>query len=210
VDKYERHERNVRHSSASVIFIAILFGLIAAGLFESLIAGALVFLAICGSFISWANYRTGQIGAEMRAAIAAQEAEMHEAYLRAGLDEIDLMEGEEYEHYVAAQLRSAGWEATVTQASGDFGVDIVAQKGEERLAVQCKRYSKPVGLHAVGEVVAGANHYRCTRKAVVSNQGFTASAVRLAAANGCELVGRTDLADWLAGGVSGMRPGKPV
>jgi len=55
----------------------------------------------------------------------------------------------------------------------DFGVDLVAKKGGQWFAVQCKRSGKPVGIPAVQQVFSGAAHYHCKASIVVSNQEFT-------------------------------------
>jgi restriction system protein len=117
-------------------------------------------------------------------------------YLRSGLREIDAMTGPDFEHYVAARLRAAGYRVAVTKATGDFGVDLIASKGKKRIAIQCKRHGRNVGAAAVQQVVAGAVIHRCTQTMVVSNQEFTPAAVKLAHVHACELVGRARLPRW--------------
>lgn len=95
----------------------------------------------------------------------------------------DDMSPQEYEHYCAAVLRESQWAARVTQASGDQGVDIVAEKGGARIVVQCKKYSKPVGNRAVQEIVAAIAHEEAERGVVVATSGYTRAAKRLAASN---------------------------
>ena len=74
-----------------------------------------------------------------------------------------------------------------TKASGDYGVDVLASKGRNRYAIQCKLYSNPVGLGAVQEVAAGMKHYGCNIGMVITNSTFTSQAVRLAQENGIVL-----------------------
>ncbi len=95
----------------------------------------------------------------------------------------DNMSPQEYEHYCAALLRERRWTARVTQASGDQGVDIVAEKRGARIVVQCKKYSKPVGNRAVQEIVAAIAHEDAERGVVVATGGYTRAAKRLAASN---------------------------
>jgi HJR/Mrr/RecB family endonuclease len=99
----------------------------------------------------------------------------------------------DYEQYCAGQLRLAGWSADTTKASGDQGTDIVAQKGDLRLVVQCKLYSHPVGNKAVQEIAAARAHERADYAAVVSNSRYTSSAQQLAKTNGILLLHHTDL-----------------
>lgn len=95
--------------------------------------------------------------------------------------------GAEFERFCAEELRRGGWRVAVTGASRDQGADLIASRGEERLIVQCKLLSRPVGNHAVQEVVAARSHHLGNRAVVVSNQRFTGSAVELAATNDVEL-----------------------
>jgi restriction system protein len=124
------------------------------------------------------------------------EARREARYLRSGLRQIDAMNGNDFENYVAARLRAAGYRVAMTRATGDFGVDLIARKGKERLAVQCKRYGRRVGAAAVQQVVAGSLLHGCTTTMVVSNQEFTPAAVQLAQVHACRLVGRARLSKW--------------
>lgn len=96
--------------------------------------------------------------------------------------------GIDYEIYVEKYLQIAGYNVTRTPKTGDQGVDLIAEKDDDRKAIQCKYYSKPVGNKAVQEVIAGANFYQCTSAAVVSNASFTKSARQLAENSNIELV----------------------
>lgn len=117
-------------------------------------------------------------------------------YLRLGVRSLDVMSGGEFEKYVAARVRQMGWDVSATPATRDFGVDLIAQKDSECVAIQCKRLAKPVGVSAVQQVVAGALHHRCGASAVVSNQEFTTAAKELASTHGCHLIGRSRLRTW--------------
>ena len=66
------------------------------------------------------------------------------------------MSGTEFEDYVARIARSCGVPVIMTSVTGDWGVDLIVGNRPDRLAVQCKRHSRPVGASAVQEVVAGA------------------------------------------------------
>ena len=91
-----------------------------------------------------------------------------------------------------------GVERVRSQARDSFantvsGVDLIVGHRPNRLAIQCKRLSRPVGPGAVQEVVAGAPMQDCAATMVVSNQPFTPAARRLAELHGCELVGGSEL-----------------
>ena len=96
-------------------------------------------------------------------------------------NDIDLMEGHEFEYYCADLLRRAGFlEVEVTRGSGDYGVDILAELGGVTYAVQCKRYDGLVGVKAVQEVYAGRDYYDRMVGVVMTNQYFTRPAVEVA------------------------------
>ncbi|KUH93141.1 restriction endonuclease [Mycolicibacterium acapulense] len=103
------------------------------------------------------------------------------------------MSGPEFEDHVARVARSCGAPVIMTAITGDWGVDIIVGKRPDRLAIQCKRQSRPVGASAVQEVVAGAPMQDCTKTMVVTNHEFTTAARKLAELHGCELVGGADL-----------------
>lgn len=111
----------------------------------------------------------------------------------AGPQFFDGMSPEEFEHYCAGLLRRAKWRAEVTPASGDQGVDIVAEKRGQRIVVQCKMYSKPVGNRAVQEIVAGIAHTDAQRGVVVTTIGYTQSAQALAESNNVLLLRHDEL-----------------
>lgn len=107
----------------------------------------------------------------------------------------DSMTGEQFEHFCASLLRANGFRnVKVTQTSGDYGIDVLAQKGMDSYAIQCKRYTSPVGNHAVQEAFSGAAYYGNRTPVVMTNQEFTAAAVETAERIGVRLWGRSELA----------------
>ncbi|KWX26118.1 restriction endonuclease [Mycolicibacterium wolinskyi] len=103
------------------------------------------------------------------------------------------MSGLEFEDHVARIARSCGLPVIMTPVTGDWGVDLIVGHRPNRVAIQCKRQSRPVGAGAVQEVVAGAPMQDCAKTMVVTNHEFTPAAHKLAALHGCELVGGAQL-----------------
>lgn len=100
---------------------------------------------------------------------------------RGKTEDIDLMEGHEFEYYCAELLKQCGFgEVEVTQGSGDYGIDILAEKEGVTYAIQCKCYTSPVGVKAVQETYAGRDYYDRMVGAVLTNQYFTRPAVEAA------------------------------
>lgn len=100
---------------------------------------------------------------------------------RAAPDEMDLMEGHDFEYFCADLLRKKGFlDVEVTKGSGDYGIDVLAEKDGVTYAIQCKCYAAPVGVKAVQEAYAGRDYYDRMVGAVMTNQYFTAPAVEAA------------------------------
>ena len=93
----------------------------------------------------------------------------------------DSVEGHDFERFSADLLKARGFlEVEVTKGSGDFGVDILAEKDGITYAIQCKCYNAPIGVKAVQEVYAGRDYYERMVGAVMTNQYFTSAAVEAA------------------------------
>lgn len=102
-------------------------------------------------------------------------------YRRRSQRSFEEMEGHEFEFFCAELLRNRGFsEVEVTKGSGDYGVDVLAEKDGVTYAVQCKRYTMPVGVKAVQEAYAGRDYYDKMVGVVMTNQYFTAPAVEAA------------------------------
>ncbi|MDR3663340.1 MAG: restriction endonuclease [Mycobacterium sp.] len=108
-------------------------------------------------------------------------------------DPVHDMSGTEFEDYIARIARSCGVPVIMTELSGDWGVDLIVGTRPNRLAIQCKRLSRPVGPGAVQEVVAGAPMQECTHTMVVTNNDFTPAARKLAELHDCTLVSGSEL-----------------
>ncbi|MBQ9297752.1 MAG: restriction endonuclease [Clostridia bacterium] len=73
----------------------------------------------------------------------------------------DLRDGYLFEDYTANLLKKMGYiNVETTPKSGDFGVDVLAEKDGITYAVQCKLYSGDVGVDAVKEIYAGKDYYK--------------------------------------------------
>ena len=110
---------------------------------------------------------------------------------------IDSMTGVDFERYLQKLLTAQGYSVNITRATGDFGVDLVAARSNDKIAIQVKRYSGKISRHAISDAVAGMQHYRCTKAMVITNNYFTAGAVTLACSTGCLLVDRDTLVKWI-------------
>lgn len=104
------------------------------------------------------------------------------------------MDGHQFEYACADILKANGYKhVKVTRGSGDFGVDIIAEKDKGRYAIQCKRYNHKLDNTPIQEVVGGLAYYQCDKGAVMTNQYFTEPAKQLAQVNDIELLDRDTL-----------------
>lgn len=113
--------------------------------------------------------------------------------LKSGINKIDLINGEEFEKYLEELFFKKGYKVERTPISGDYGADLIIEKDGSRTAIQAKRYSDKVGLHAVQEIVAAKVHYNCENGMVVTNNYFTQQAQNLAKSNNIILWNRDEL-----------------
>lgn len=78
-----------------------------------------------------------------------------ECYKREVIASVDWwkgLDGHAFEREVARLLRQHGFDVEETPASGDGGVDIVSRDTSGSIAIQCKRYAKPVGPAVIREL----------------------------------------------------------
>ena len=93
--------------------------------------------------------------------------------------------GYAFEEYIASLLNKLNYlNIQVTQASNDYGIDVLAEKDNIKYAIQCKLCSRPVGNKAVQEAFSGKSFYDCHIAVVVTNNIFTKHAIQLAQHNG--------------------------
>ena len=105
------------------------------------------------------------------------------------------MDPVEYESMCAGILSDNGWNARLTSASGDQGVDVFAEKDGCSVVLQCKKYTSPVGNKAVQEAHSGRGFMGASAAVVVTNTSYTQSARQLASALGVLLLHHDELAD---------------
>lgn len=116
---------------------------------------------------------------------------LHRKYTLKQLDEMD---GHQFEYACADILKANGYKhVKVTRGSGDFGVDVIAEKDKVRYAIQCKRYNHKLDNTPIQEVVGGLAYYQCDKGAVMTNQYFTEPAKQLAQVNDIKLLDRDTL-----------------
>jgi len=97
----------------------------------------------------------------------------------------------EYEALVARHYRKLGYTVEDRPASNDWGIDVIASKGDERIAVQAKMYggsTRPVNRAQVMELHGAAAYFDCTRAVVATDGRLMSDALAVAAKLGIEIL----------------------
>lgn len=128
-----------------------------------------------------------------RAYISRLARNKAEKLLRSSIKRIDKMDGKSFEIYLSVLFGALGYRAEITQASNDYGADLILKRNFRKIAVQAKCYSRNVSVKAVQEAHASMPHYKAGEAWVVTNSGFTIQARRLAEDTGVVLIGRQEL-----------------
>ena len=125
--------------------------------------------------------------------------EQHPGYAKeTNLARIDSMDGHAFETFTADLLRKLGYiDVSVTQGSGDQGVDVLATREGIKYAIQCKNYTGKLGNSPVQEVYAGMRIYDCHVGVVLTNNYFTTGAEEAAKATGVLLWDRDKLGEMI-------------
>ena len=112
---------------------------------------------------------------------------------QSGIAEIDQMSGRQFEEYVGTLFQQQGYKVSYTSTTGDFGADLILNKGKETIVVQAKRYKNAVGVKAVQEVIPSMSMYNAGTAWVISNSTYTRQALTLAKKNHVRMIDRDAL-----------------
>jgi restriction system protein len=172
---------------------------------ESVLGCMLLILGIPVLLVNWISDKTGisaavtwtVMAAILVAALCAHLWAQNRKFRALQIADIDSMSGMQFEQYLKKLLISRGYRVSMTAASGDLGVDLIACGTQERIAIQVKRHIGKVSRRAISDAVAGMQHYQCNKPMVITNSHFTPGAIMLAQSTRCTLVDRDELAQWI-------------
>jgi len=88
--------------------------------------------------------------------------------------------GLEFEKKCHSILQSMGFDCYLTRVSGDYGADIIAEKGGLKFCLQCKDWSRPVGIKAIQEVASARSHFGADFAVLILTSSATRAAHELA------------------------------
>ncbi len=104
------------------------------------------------------------------------------------LEEWASLNGVEFENYVSKVFSDQGFDVEHTPRSNDKGVDLILRRKDQTKIIQCKAYSKNVGVSAVREL-KGIRHLwpEANEAVLVALYGFTKQAKEFARESDIEL-----------------------
>lgn len=172
---------------------------------------AVLLLSVSIGFYLTQNWMTSFIIAAVSCSIffiivLVRKRQKNERIRSSGISEIDSMDGVQFEEYLKLLFASKGYQVKGTTVTGDFGADLLLKKEGIKTVVQAKRYSKPVGIKAVQEVIPAMKMYDASEAWVVSNSSYTKAAIELAKSHNVRLIGRADLITIITGLASTEKP----
>jgi hypothetical protein len=103
----------------------------------------------------------------------------------ASVAQLLLMTPQQFEECAASVMRAAGLiNVQVTGKSGDHGIDIVAQSGNDKIVGQCKRYhpGKKVGNADLRNFIGAMSYARAQKGWFITTSTFSEEAKRYASA----------------------------
>ena len=191
-----REETDLSFYAAVLILITVVMSVLVGALSQSYINGivvavpAVVALVYYGPTILKNNSTKDQTVKVTRTNEQAIKA-THNNYSIAATDR---MNGIQFERYCANLLKMNGFtNVRLTPNTGDYGADIIAMKEDKKYAIQCKRYTNPVGNRAVQEVFTAKAYYRADVAVVMTNSTFSNAAMEQAKRAGVLLWSRHKL-----------------
>jgi len=93
---------------------------------------------------------------------------------------LDKLSGEAFEEYIAKLFSKMGYQVELMGKTGDHGIDIRLRRGNEDIAVQCKRWSDPVGEPIVRDFYGSLMHAEIPLGCIVATTTFTPQAIDFA------------------------------
>ncbi len=110
---------------------------------------------------------------------------------------VDAMNTDDFEKFLAALFRIAGFEIDEARPGGDRGSVMFGTQFGKRVVIHAISESASVAVAAVQDAISARNVYACDDAIVVTNAYFTKSATDLANAAAIRLIDRVELQNYL-------------
>jgi len=103
------------------------------------------------------------------------------------------MDGRAFDQYVAGIFRGMGYAVCETEVTGDFGADLILERGGRKTVVQCKDWNGRAGVAAIQQITGAKAFYGADEMVAAARGGFTRAAEKLAGSNGVRLLDGDEL-----------------
>lgn len=93
------------------------------------------------------------------------------------------MTPKQFEDFVCDYFRNKGYKAEATSYSNDYGVDVFAIKGKEKIAIQAKMYgggTRKINRQMVMELHGAKDYFDCTKAVIATDGTLLADAIEVA------------------------------
>ncbi|MCK5590667.1 MAG: restriction endonuclease [Candidatus Pacebacteria bacterium] len=118
------------------------------------------------------------------------------------LEEINSMDGFDFETLISDLLGEMGFIVEQTKKTADGGIDINAYSEEPiisgRYVVQCKRSSSPISEHVVRDLYGVMTAEKANKGILITNSSYTPASIKFAKGKPIELIEGTQLIGLLA------------
>jgi restriction system protein len=86
----------------------------------------------------------------------------------------------DFEHFIARLLNEMGYKTQVTKKTGDYGVDIIAEKEGKRTVVQCKRNGEKnlIGNRQIQQLLGSMPYFKANHSLFVTTSFYTKQAIQ--------------------------------
>lgn len=115
-------------------------------------------------------------------------------------EKIDTMSFDAFEFFTKEMFNKLGYQSSLTEKIPcEFGADVIAIKGNEILAIQCK-HSK-VGIRVDAQAIRQLHseakpYYKPTKLIAITNSYFNENAINLADVHNVEIIDRSNMMDY--------------
>ncbi len=97
----------------------------------------------------------------------------------------------EFEYKVSDYYKQQGYETFITPYSGDWGIDVIASRRKEKLAIQVKKYggtSRKITRLSMMQLYGAMAYKDCTRAVMVTDGECLPDAIDVATKLGIEVI----------------------
>ena len=119
--------------------------------------------------------------------------------VKSEFEDIDNMTFDEFEFYIKEMFNSKGYSSSLTEkVPSEFGADVIAIKGKEIIAIQCKhsRVGAKIDKEAIRQLHSEAKpYYKPTKLIAITNSYFNTNAINLAEVHNVEIIDRSNILD---------------